>query len=211
MASKALPPALERLIADLSMLPGIGEKTATRLALSILRWPESRARELGEAITQLHSRIKLCTTCFTFSEDDPCAICGDPRRDHTIICVVEDPGDIIAIEKSGIFRGTYHVLHGAISPMDGIGPEDVKAKELIRRIEESKRAGGTEVKEVIIATSSTAPGEATASYLSDIIEKSGVKVSRIACGIPVGMDIKYADPHTLKQAISQRIALCESS
>ena len=210
MASRALPPARERLVANLCMLPGIGEKTATRLALAILRWPESKARELGESITQLHSRIRLCSTCFTFSEDDPCAICRDLRRDHSVICVVEDPGDILAIEKSGIFRGIYHVLHGAISPMDGIGPDDVKAKELLKRIERSRKDGATEIKEVIIATSSTAAGEATASYLFDIIGKSGVNVSRIACGIPVGMDIKYADPHTLKQAISQRVAVSET-
>ncbi len=203
MASKALPPALQRLIENLSMLPGIGEKTATRLALTVLRWPQNRAKELGHSIMELHERIKLCSMCFTFSEDDPCSICSDQKRDHSIICIIEDPGDIVAIEKAGVFNGLYHVLHGALSPMDGIGPQELKINELLVRIDNSKKQG-IPIKEIIIATSSTAQGEATASYLSDLLTNKGVKVSRIACGIPMGMDIKYADPMTLKQAISAR-------
>lgn len=208
MPNKALPPALQRLISALTMLPGIGEKSATRLALSILRWPESKARELGDSILHLHSKIRLCSTCLTFSEADPCAICGDPRRDQSVICVVEDPGDIVAIEKSDIFKGVYHVLHGSISPMDGIGPDDIKIKQLMDRLRPNDEDGGRPlVEEVIIATSSTASGEATATYLSDILRRINIKTTRLACGIPVGMDIKYADPLTLKQALSYRVSV----
>ena len=197
---QVIPPALEKLIDQLATLPGIGRKTATRLALSILRKPPLLARNLAEALHNLHSSIRLCSCCFSFSESDPCAICGDPRRQPDIVCVVEQSADLLAIEKTDSFRGHYHILHGVISPMDGIGPDEIKIRELLARVR-----NGT-VKEVIIATSSTVPGEATASYLIDILQKESIRLTRLACGIPMGMDIKYADKYTLAKAIESRSA-----
>jgi recombination protein RecR len=193
-----IPPALEKLIDNLARLPGIGRKTATRLALNILRKPPALARDLADALSNLHDSIQLCSCCFSFSEKDPCAICGDPRRQADIICVVEQSGDLLAIEKTDSFRGHYHILHGVLSPMDGVGPDEIKIRELQARIQ-----NGT-IKEVIIATSSTVPGEATASYLIDILQHAPVRVTRLACGIPMGMDIKYADRYTLAKAIMAR-------
>ena len=198
---QVIPPALERLIADLTRLPGIGRKTATRLALYILRRPAVEARNLADDLRILHETIHLCHQCFTFSETDPCVICGNPSRDPRLVCVVEEPGDQIAIEKTGAFRGTYHILHGVIAPMDGIGPDELKIRELWQRV-----ASGS-VDEVLIATSSTVPGEATASYLFEILKEARIRLSRLACGIPMGMDIKYADEHTLAKAIESRQAL----
>jgi len=195
---QVVPPALERLIKDLSRLPGIGQKTATRLALFILRRPSSEARSLAENLAALHSSIKLCGSCFAFSESDPCSICGDARRNHRIVCVVEEPGDLLSIEKTAAFKGVYHILHGVLSPMDGIGPKEIKVRELCERIEQG------DVEEVLIATSSTVPGEATASFLMDRLRKYRIRVTRLACGIPMGMDIKYADEHTLARAIESR-------
>ncbi len=196
--TSAFPPALVRLIKNLSRLPGIGEKTATRMAMNILRWPEAQASELASSIGELHGRIRLCSICFTFSEEDPCPVCSDPKRDRTVLCVVEDPGDLLALEKAGGFRGVYHVLHGALAPMDGIGPDELKIDKLVRRIKEQG------IKEIIIATSSTVAGEATAAYLSEMLGSLPVEVSRIACGIPMGMDIKYADGMTLQRALQAR-------
>jgi recombination protein RecR len=193
-----IPPALERLILALADLPGIGKKTAMRLALNILRRPSGVAMELSTALSELHASIQLCSCCFTFSEHDPCAICADPRRDGGLVCVVEQPGDLMAIEKTGIFRGHYHILHGVLSPIDGIGPEEIKVRELLGRID-----SGT-IREILIATSSTVPGEATASYLIDRLQGKTVKLTRLACGIPMGMDIKYADKYTLAKAIESR-------
>ncbi|WP_028319434.1 recombination mediator RecR [Desulfobulbus elongatus] len=195
---QVIPPALERLIGDLAKLPGIGRKSATRLALYILRRPMAEARTLADDLMTLHETIHLCHRCFTFSETDPCAICGNPGRNPRLVCVVEEPGDQIAIEKTGAFRGVYHILHGVIAPMDGIGPAELKMRELWQRV-----ASG-EVDEVLIATSSTVPGEATASYLAEMLKDSHVRLSRLACGIPMGMDIKYADEHTLAKAIESR-------
>ena len=195
---QVIPPALERLIESLAKLPGIGKKTATRLALNILRRPASQALELADALSELHGAIQLCSCCFTFSESDPCAICADPKRNGAIICVVEQSGDLLAIEKTGSFRGHYHILHGVLSPMDGIGPEEIKVRELLARLNSGI------VSEVLIATSSTVPGEATASYLIDRLQGAPVKLTRLACGIPMGMDIKYADRHTLARAIESR-------
>ena len=202
----AFPPALERLIKNLSRLPGIGEKTATRLALHILRWPKELAGELAESIDVLHDRIQLCSSCYTFSEQDPCPVCSDPKREPSTICVVEEPGDLLAMEKTRVFRGVYHVLHGVISPMDGIGPEQLKINELLARVDS---ALNNELKEIIIATSSTAAGEATAAYLAELLSRKGIKTSRIACGIPMGMDLKYADRMTLQRAIEARTS-CSS-
>ena len=195
---QAVPPALDRLIKDLSKLPGIGRKTATRLALYILRRPSSEARSLVENLALLHSSITLCSSCFAFSETDPCFICEDPRRNSRIVCVVEEPGDLLSIEKTAAFRGVYHILHGVLSPMDGIGPKEIKIRELCDRIENS------DIEEILLATSSTVPGEATASFLMNHLRKYPVRITRLACGIPMGMDIKYADEHTLARAIESR-------
>lgn len=193
-----IPPALEKLIDNLARLPGIGRKTATRLALNILRKPPSLAQELADSLAALHDSIQLCSCCFSFSDKDPCAICADPRRQADTLCVVEQSGDLLAIEKTDSYRGHYHILHGVIAPMDGIGPDEIKIKELQARIQ-----SGT-IKEVIIATSSTVPGEATASYLIDILQHAPIRLTRLACGIPMGMDIKYADKYTLAKAIQSR-------
>lgn len=195
----AFPPALARLIKNLGKLPGIGEKTATRLALRILRWRIDQAAELADSIAVLHEKIRLCSTCFTFSEHNPCPVCSDPKRNSSIICVVEEPGDLLAMEKAGAFNGLYHVLHGVLAPMDGIGPDELRIRELLRRTETSAND-----MEVILATSSTAAGEATAAYLSDLLTQQGVRTSRIACGIPMGMDLKYADRMTLQRALEAR-------
>lgn len=193
-----LPPALERLIDDLSRLPGIGKKTATRLSLHLLRRPAEEAQNLARDLADLHDAIGLCSHCFSFSETDPCAICSDGQRNSSLVCVVEESADLLAIEKTGSFSGQYHILHGVLSPIDGIGPEEIKIGALIHRVIEEK------VEEVLIATSSTVPGEATASFLIDQLRKTGARVSRLACGIPMGMDIKYADEMTLRQAIESR-------
>lgn len=179
-------------------MPGIGTKTATRLALNILRRPAVEAREMAAALAELHGAIRLCSQCMTFSENDPCAICSDRRRDASLICVVEQPADLMAIEKTDHYRGHYHILHGVLSPLDGIGPEEIKVRELLARLQSNS------VNEVLIATSSTVPGEATASYLVDRLQHLSIKVTRLACGIPMGMDIKYADQYTLARAIESR-------
>ncbi len=193
-----VPPALARLIADLNRLPGVGKKTATRLALHLLRRPAAEAQALARDLRDLHETIRLCSNCFAFSETDPCAICADESRDASLVCVVEEVADLLAIEKTGTFKGQYHILHGVFSPMDGIGPEELKVQALIDRVSRQK------VSEVLIATSSTVPGEATAAYLIDSLREKGVKITRLACGIPMGMDIKFADELTLSRAIESR-------
>jgi recombination protein RecR len=193
-----VPPALARLIDDLNRLPGIGKKTATRLALHILRRPPSEAHELAHDVANLHEAISLCSNCFAFSESDPCEICGDPGRNSGLICVVEGPADLMAIEKVASFKGQYHILHGVFSPMDGVGPAEIRIDALLNRVKAQK------VDEVLIATSLTVPGEATAAYLASCLQKLAVKVTRLACGIPMGMDIKYADELTLARAIEAR-------
>ena len=195
---QVVPPALERLIQDLSKLPGIGKKTASRLALHIMRSPAEEARSLAADLAELHTAVKLCSICFIFSETDPCKICSDHSRNTGVVCVVEGSDDLLAIEKTGAYQGLYHILHGVLAPMDGIGPDEIKINELIERIRRHK------ISEILIATSSTVPGEATASYLTRILHKEPVKVTRLACGIPMGMDIKYADEVTLFRAIETR-------
>lgn len=197
---QTVPPALERLIFDFKRLPGIGEKTATRLALYLLRRSPADAHALADSLATLHASIGLCSGCFTFSETDLCPICGDARRNNRLVCVVEEPGDMMAIEKTGSFKGVYHILHGVLSPMDGIGPDELKIQALHQRI-----SSGT-IEEIFLATSSTVPGEATASYLIDQLQRYPLRVTRLACGIPMGMDIKYADEHTLAHAIDSRQA-----
>lgn len=195
---EVVPAALARLIHDFERLPGIGKKTATRLALHMLRRPEAESQGMASDLAELHASIRLCDTCFAFSESNPCVICSDASRDSQVICVVEGPGDLMAIEKTGAFQGVYHILHGVLSPMDGIGPAEIKVDALLARVKKG------DIKEVLLATSSTVPGEATAVYLAECLTAL-VTVSRLACGIPLGMDIKYADEHTLARSIEARM------
>ncbi len=192
------PKPLEDLIRELSRLPGIGGKTAQRLAFHILSMEESRAGDLADAIRRAKSEMKYCPVCGNLTDQVPCAICSDESRDRTQICVVEQAGDVIAIERMKEYKGLYHVLHGAISPMDGIGPEDISLKELIVRLQDS------EVEEVILATNPTIEGEATAMYAARLIKPSGIRVTRIAHGVPVGGDLEYTDEVTLARAIDGR-------
>jgi len=189
---------INQLIKRLARLPGIGEKTASRLALHILRASREEARELAESILTVKEKITLCSQCYNLTDADPCKICGGGDRDRSLLCVVEEPGDLIALENSGEFRGLYHVLHGVISPLDGVTPDDIKIQELLKRLE------GGQVKEVILATNPTTNGNATALYLSKIISPLGIAVTRIAQGIPMGGDIEYTDEGTLKKAMEGR-------
>lgn len=188
---------LEKLIDAFASLPGIGKKSAARLAFHILNIEEEDALEIAEAIVQAKKNIKYCPICKNLTDIQPCAICSGTKRDRSIICVVESPKDVLSIEKTNEFRGLYHVLHGVISPIDGIGPEDIYIKELLARIT-------PEVKEVIAATNLTVEGEATALYISRLLSPMNIKVSRIANGIPVGGDLEYADELTLSRAIEAR-------
>lgn len=194
----ALPEALARLVGQLSRLPTIGPKTAQRLALHILRMAEEEVRQLAEAMLEARARVKPCSVCFHLTDADPCAICTSPTRDPSVLCVVEDSRDVLALERSREFRGRYHVLQGAISPLDGVGPEDLRIRELIERL----RTG--EVREVIVATNPRVEGDATALYLARLIRPLGIKVTRLAHGIPVGGDLEYADEVTLARALEGR-------
>lgn len=189
---------IDRLVHELSKLPGVGEKTATRLAFFVLRQPSSYARDFARALVDVKEKVKLCSACLNLTEHDPCDLCRDMRRDEKTICVVEDPTDMMAIEKTHAYRGRYHVLHGALSPLSGIGPDDIKIAELLSRLE------GPEVDEVIIATNPNVEGEATALYLSKMIKPSGLKLTRLASGIPVGGDLEYIDASTLTRAFEER-------
>jgi len=191
-------PSIEKLIEAFEKLPSIGHKTAVRLAFYILNSSEKDTNEFIESIVSAKKNLKYCTKCFNISDTDPCIICGNVKRDSSIICVVEDVKDIIAMEKTHEFKGVYHVLHGSISPMNGIGPDDIKIKELLARLMD-----GT-VKEVILATNPRVEGEATAMYLSKLIKPLGVTVTRIAHGIPVGGDLEYTDEITLTKALEGR-------
>lgn len=198
MRQTGLPESISRLIIELAKLPGIGEKNATRLAFHIFRSPATYSENLAQAIIDTKTRVILCDVCFNFASESPCEICGDKERDDTSICVVEEPLDQLAIEKSRVFNGKYHVLHGVISPIEGVGPEELKIKELLSRL------GNSVVAEVIIATNPSVEGEATALYLSKVIKPLGIEVSRIAHGIPMGGDIEYIDEITLGKAIRDR-------
>lgn len=194
------PIAIEKLIEEFAKLPGIGYKTAQRLTLYVLNLPREEVKEFSEALVKARGTIKYCSICGNFTDKDPCAICGNPNRDKSIICVIEQPKDIMSMEKIREYNGVYHVLHGNISPMAGRGPEDIKLRELIRRIDGS-------VNEVIVATNPNVEGEATAMYISKILKPLGVKVTRIAHGVPVGGDLEYADEVTLAKALEGRIEL----
>lgn len=188
---------IARLVHELERLPGIGTKTAQRLAFHLLTRPPEDVRRLAESMTHARDMVKYCGECCNLTDMDPCRICTDPRRDHTVICVVEHPRDVLAMEKTREFTGTYHVLHGVLSPMDGIGPDQIRIGELLQRVP----AGVTEL---IVATNPDVEGEATALYLSRLIAPLGVRVTRLARGLPVGGDLEYADEVTLSKAIEGR-------
>lgn len=191
---------ISRLIDELSALPGIGNKSAQRLAFHILNMPEDRVEHLAHTILEAKHNVRYCKTCFTLTDDEECPICKNPERDHKTIMVVENTRDLAAYEKTGQYEGVYHVLHGAISPMLGIGPNDIKLKELMQRLQ-------GDVNEVIIATNSSLEGETTAMYISKLIKPTGIRVSRIASGVPVGGDLEYIDEVTLLRALEGRVEL----
>ncbi len=195
------PPSILKLIESFSKLPGIGEKTAERLAMHVLRAPRNEAEQLSSSIKEIKEKVRLCSMCFAFSDANICNICSDQRRTSSILCVVEQPPDMVAIEKSGSFAGLYHILQGVLSPMNGIGPDSIRIKELISRIAQGK------IKEVILATSTNVEGEATAAYIAERLENYPVKVTRIASGVPMGGDLKYVDQVTLKRAMDTRHAV----
>lgn len=190
--------SLNELVSQFERLPGIGKKTAQRLAFHILEQPPERAEKFAEALVNARRKIHFCKTCQGFTDLEECEICSDPRRDRTVICVVAEPKDVMAFERTREYSGLYHVLHGVISPMDGITPDQLRIKELMARL------GSGEVSEIIMATNPTVEGEATASYLSRLIKPMGIKVTRLAYGIPVGGDLEYADEYTLARALEGR-------
>ena len=192
------PEPVARLIEALQRLPGIGPKTAQRLTFFLLKRPADEVQTLAESLSQLKARIVHCRTCFNVTEEDPCRICSDPRRDQHILCVVEEPNDLLALERTGEFRGRYHVLLGALSPLDGIGPEDLRVRELLARLDTAS------VQEIILATNPSVEGEATAIYLAKLLKPLGMRITRIARGLPVGGDLEYADEVTLSKALEGR-------
>lgn len=192
------PPPIEKLIRQFSRLPGIGQKSATRVALYVMKSQRELAESLARSLIEVKERIKLCSVCFNLTDDDPCAICQDQNRSNGIICIVEGPGDQLAVEESGTFKGRYHVLHGVLSPLDGIGPNDLKISQIFERLQKE------EVREVILATNPTAEGEATASYLAKLLSEKGLEITRIAFGVPMGGDLKYMDSMTLRHSIKSR-------
>jgi recombination protein RecR len=196
---------ISRLVNAFRRLPGIGERTATRLTFFVLHEEEAISTELAEALLQAREKVHLCKTCCNLTDQQECRICGDARRDPSTICVVERIQDLRAIEATGDFRGTYHVLHGLISPLDGVGPDDLHLRELITRLQDRDRT--RDLEEVIVATSPSVDGETTALYLQRLLEPFGIKVSRIASGVPIGGDLEYTDRVTLARAIAQRRAM----
>ncbi len=194
----AMPKAVGRLIDGLSRLPGIGPKTASRLTYYLLRAGQGEAEALAEAMLSLHQETVLCSVCCNISEADPCAVCGDQQRSQETICVVEEPLDVVAIENTGSYKGVYHVLHGHISPMERIGPDELRIQQLVKRLERGS------VTEVIVATNPTLEGDATAIYLARLVQPLGIRVTRLALGLPRGGDLEYADRMTLAEAIAGR-------
>jgi len=195
---QAIAEPVSRLIDEFVKLPGVGPKTAQRLAYFVLRLPNEEARRLADAIVQVKERVVLCSACFNVTERNPCAICANPARDHGKICVVEEPLDVTALERTGIYRGVYHVLHGALNPQDGIGPDDLKVAELVERV----RQGG--LSEVIVATNPNQLGDATANWIVYQLAPLRVRVTRLARGLPIGSDLEYADEVTLSRALEGR-------
>ena len=191
-------PALQKLIDELGKLPGVGPKSAQRIAFHLIKIPEQEALSLADAIQQAKQKVRFCETCFNMSDEAICEICSDSQRDSSLVCVVEEPRDIVALERTREYKGQYHVLQGAINPIDGIGPEQLKIRELLERLK------GNTVVEVILCTNPNIEGEATAMYLAKLIEPLGIQVSRIASGLPVGGDLEYADELTLGRALEGR-------
>jgi recombination protein RecR len=197
--------AIEDLVVELAQLPGIGRKTAQRLTFHLLKEPPEVAGRLADAIRRVREQVQACGTCGNLSDTDPCAICADPRRDATQLCVVEESGDLTAIERAGQFRGRYHVLGGRLSPLEGIGPEALQIDRLLARV-----SNGAGVREVIVATNPSMEGEVTATYVQQLLRSTGVKVTRIARGLPVGGDLEYADGVTIAQALAARREMSET-
>jgi recombination protein RecR len=199
MLSSPIPKSVQRLIDEFARLPGIGPKSASRLTFFLLRGDGQQPRELAQALVELRERTRFCSNCQNITESDPCPVCADQTRDASLICVVEEPLDVLAIERTGRFKGKYHVLHGAISPVEGVGPEDLKIKELVERVQREP------VREVILATNVSLEGEATAMYLQkQLLSLGGVRITRLARGLPVGGDLEYADETTLARALEGR-------
>jgi recombination protein RecR len=194
--------SLESLVDELSKLPQIGRKTAQRLAMHIIKQPKEEVEKLSKALVEIKEKIKFCNVCCNITEDEVCKICSSEKRNKSVICVVEDPKDVYAIEKTNEFRGMYHVLHGRISPLDGIGPNDIKIKELLYRLDEKENS---KVDELILALNPTVEGETTILYLNKLIKPLNVKITRIARGIPIGADLEFADEVTLAKAIEGRV------
>lgn len=192
--------SLNQLVEEFAQLPGIGRKSAQRLALYILKLSKQEVEGMAQALLDVKEKIRYCSTCWNFTEDDPCTICANPKRDGSVICVVEEPNDVIALEKTNEFKGLYHVLGGALSPLDGIGPEDLKVRELLSRI-----TGG--VREIILAMNPDIEGEATTIYLTRLLKPLGVTVTRLARGIPIGGDLEFADEATLSRALEGRVSV----
>ena len=197
--------AIEELVAELAKLPGIGRKTAQRLTFFLLKQPAETAERLAEAIRRVRGRVTACGACGNLSEDDPCPICRDPRRDAALLCVVEESADVGAIERAGRYRGRYHVLGGRLSPLEGVGPDQLHLEQLVARV-----ANGSGVREVIVATNPSMEGEATATYVQQVLKPTGVRVTRIARGLPVGGDLEYADAVTIAQALAARRDMSET-
>jgi len=191
---------IERLIEEFAQLPSIGRKTAQRLAMHILKMPREEVVEFAKALVEVKDKVRYCSTCFNITETDPCSICSSQKRNKKIICVVEEPNDVIAVEKTHEFNGLYHVLGGALSPLDGVGPEDLKVKELISRLH-------NEVDEIILALNPNVEGETTTLYLAKLLKPLNIKTTRIARGLPIGSDLEYADEATLTRALEGRVAL----
>jgi recombination protein RecR len=197
--------AIEDLVVELAKLPGIGRKTAQRLTFHLLKQPPEAAERLAEALRRVRDRVTACRLCGNLTDEDPCAICADPRRDATVLCVVEEASDVGAVERAGRFRGHYHVLGGRLSPLDGIGPEALRLDRLLERA-----GSGSGVREVIVATNPSMEGEVTATYLQQVLKPTGVRVTRIARGLPVGGDLEYADGVTIAQALEARRDMSEA-
>jgi recombination protein RecR len=195
------PPSILNLIKNLARLPGVGEKTAERLAMHILHSPIREAEQLAAGITDMRQKVRICNLCFALSETEICHICSNPSRNETLLCVVEQPADMVAIEKSGSYKGFYHILTGVLSPMNGVGPDNIRIKEILERVKQGK------IREVILATGTNVEGEATASYIAQCLSGFPVKVTRIASGVPIGGDLKYVDQVTLKKAMETRHAV----
>ncbi len=195
------PAPIRQLIKSMARLPGIGEKTAERLALHLLYTADQYVEELGRSILDVKRSVRLCSRCFSLADGDLCTICSNPARDASVVCVVEQPGDMVALEKSGAFNGHYHVLSGVLSPMNGVGPDDLRIRELLQKV----AAGG--VREIVLATGTSVEGEATAAYIAGQLESRPVTVTRIAAGVPMGGDLKYVDQVTLKKAMESRRAI----